>query len=105
MTSADETFVFVTVGNICWVISLKHSCSSGSACSPSLPQLHDTGNIARGKDPPDVIEVSNKNAAICSTGESKGCQQLVALCLSVTAGARDAATATISLEEGVQIHL
>lgn len=37
--------------------------------SPSLPQLHDTGNIPRGEDPPDVVEVSNEDAAICSTGQ------------------------------------
>lgn len=35
-----------------------------------LPQLHDTGNIPRGEDPPDVVEVSNEDAAICSTGQS-----------------------------------
>ncbi len=63
---------------------------------PLLPQLHDTGNIARGEDPPDVVEVSNEDAAICSTGQSQGRQQFVALRLPITAGAGDATATSIS---------
>jgi len=63
---------------------------------PLLPQLHDTGNIPGGEDPPDVVEVSNEDAAICSAGQSQRRQQLVALCLPVTAGAGDAAPTSIS---------
>lgn len=62
----------------------------------ALPQLHDTGNIPRGEDPPDVVEVSNKDAAICTTGQSQGRKQLVALCLTITARAGDAAAPSIS---------
>lgn len=64
--------------------------------SSPLPQLHDTGNIPRGEDPPDVVEVSNKDAAICTTGQSQGRKQLVALCLTITARAGDAAAPSIS---------
>ncbi|MEQ2203554.1 hypothetical protein XENOCAPTIV_000617, partial [Xenoophorus captivus] len=63
---------------------------------PLLPQLHDTANIPRGKDPPDVVEVPDKNAAICSTSKGQRRQQFVALCLSITAGAGDAASTTVS---------
>lgn len=65
---------------------------------PSLPQLHDTGYIPRGKDSPDVIEVSDEDAAVSSTGQSQWGQQLVPLRLPITAGTRDAAATAISCE-------
>lgn len=77
--------------------------SSTAAGAKLLPQLHDTGDVARGEDPPDVVKVSNKDAAICSTGESQRGQQLVPFSLSVAAGAGDAPTATVSFTNMVEV--
>lgn len=63
---------------------------------PLLPELHHTANVPGGEDPPDVVEVPDENAAIRSASEGQRRQQLVALCLAVTAGAGDAASPTIS---------
>lgn len=77
-------------------ICQQQTSSLPPSLPPLLPQLHDTGDIPRGEDPPDVVEVSNEDAAICSAGQSQGRQQLVALCLPITAGAGDAAATSIS---------
>lgn len=61
-----------------------------------LPQLHDTGDIPRGKDPPDVVKVSHENAAISSTSQRQGGQKFVAFCLPVAAGAGNATATAIS---------
>lgn len=80
-----------------WVTGYGLDPWSGRAGSQRpLPQLHDTAHIPRGEDPPDVVEVSHKDAAIGSAGQSQGGQQLVALRLPVTAGAGDAAAAAVS---------
>lgn len=61
-----------------------------------LPQLHDTGDIPRGIDPPDVVKVSHENAAISSTRQRQRGQKFVAFCLPITAGAGNATAAAIS---------
>lgn len=61
-----------------------------------LPQLHDTGDIPRGKDPPDVVKVSHENAAISSTSQRQGGQKFVAFCLPIAAGAGNATATAIS---------
>lgn len=61
-----------------------------------LPQLHDTGDIPGGEDPPDVVKVSHENAAISSTRQRQGGQKFVAFCLPVAAGAGDATATAIS---------
>lgn len=61
-----------------------------------LPQLHNTGNVSRGKDASDVVEVTDKQAAIRSTGEGHWSQQFVAISLAITAGAGDTAPAPIT---------
>lgn len=69
----------------------------------SLPELHHAGNIPGGEDPPDVVEVSNIHTAISSTCQSKGCQQLITLCLPIAAGARDATTTSISYKKMLEL--
>lgn len=61
-----------------------------------LPQLHNTGNVSRGKDASDVVEVTDEQAAIKSTGEGHWSQQFVAISLAITAGAGDTAPAPIT---------
>lgn len=61
-----------------------------------LPQLHNTGNVSRGKDASDVVEVTDKQAAIRSTGQGHWSQQFVAISLAITAGAGDTASAPIT---------
>lgn len=61
-----------------------------------LPQLHDAGDIPRGKDPPDVVKVSHENAAISSASQRQGGQKFVAFCLPITAGAGNATATAIS---------
>lgn len=67
-----------------------------AAAALILPQLHDAGNVPRGKNPPDVVEISHENAAVGSAGQSQGGQKLVAFCLSITAGAGNATATAIS---------
>lgn len=75
MSSLGKTFISVTLGDVFSGLgSNPWSGQSGGGSHsfpppPLLPQLHDTGNIPRGEDPPDVVEVSNEDAAICSTGQ------------------------------------
>lgn len=82
--------------DLCLCIFYWQQQNQPSSLLPLLPQLHDTGHIPRREDPPYVVEVSDEKATICSTGQSQGRQQLVALCLPVTAGAGDAAAAAIT---------
>ena len=65
-----------------------------------IPELHDAGHIARGEDPPDVVEVSNEDAPLGTAGQGQRGQQLVALGLPVTAGAGDAAPAAVACRGG-----
>lgn len=64
--------------------------------APLSPQLHDAGDVPRGEDPPDVVEVSDEDAAVGSAGQRERRQELVALRLPVTAGAGDAAAPAVS---------
>lgn len=75
------------------VYAAEHQPGSPAAL---LPELHDTGHVPRGEDPPDVVKVTHENAAIGSAGQGQRGQELVAFCLSVTAGAGNATTAAIS---------
>lgn len=67
-----------------------------SPLSPSVPQLHHTGDVPRGEDASDVVEVPDEEAPVGATGQRHGGQQLVALRLAVTAGARDAAAPAVT---------
>lgn len=64
--------------------------------APRSPQLHDAGDVPRGEDPPDVVEVPDEDAAVGSAGQRERRQELVALRLPVTAGAGDAAAPAVS---------
>lgn len=63
---------------------------------PRSPQLHDAGDVPRGEDPPDVVEVPDEDAAVGSAGQRERRQELVALRLPVTARAGDAAAPAVS---------
>lgn len=64
--------------------------------SPYIPHLQDVGDISRGEDPSDVIEVSHIEAPIGATGEGHGGQELVAISKTVAAGAGDAPPAPVA---------
>lgn len=38
-----------------------------------IPHLQDVGDISRGEDPSDVVEVSHVETPIRTTGEGHGC--------------------------------
>lgn len=63
---------------------------------PYIPHLQDVGNISRGEDPADVIEVSHIETPIRATGEGHGGQELVAISKTIAAGAGDAPPAPIA---------
>lgn len=65
-----------------------------------LPQLHDTCDIARWVNAPDVVEISDVQTSIDAPCQSHRRQQLVALGLSITAGARDASASPIPHDSG-----
>lgn len=64
--------------------------------SLNIPQLHNTGDVPRWKDPADVVEVSDVEAAVGSTSQSERSEEFVSFSLTVTAGTGDAAAAPIS---------
>lgn len=65
-----------------------------------LPQLHDTCDIAGRVDAPDVVEISHVQTSIDAPGQSHRRQQLVTLCLAVTAGAGDAPAPPVPHDSG-----
>lgn len=64
--------------------------------SPYTPQLQDIGDIPRGEDPSDVVEISHIEAPVRATRESHGGQQLVAIGKAIAAGAGDAPPAPVA---------
>lgn len=65
-----------------------------------LPELHDTRDIARWVDAPDVVEIADVQASIDAPCQSHRRQQLVALGLPITAGARDASAPPVPHDGG-----
>lgn len=64
--------------------------------SPYIPQLQDVGDVPRGEDPSDVVEISHIEAPVGATGEGHGGQELVAISKAIAAGAGDASAAPIA---------
>lgn len=64
--------------------------------SPYIPQLQDVGDVPRGEDPSDVVEVSHIEAPVGATREGHGGQELVAVSKAVAAGAGDASPAPVA---------
>ena len=64
------------------------------------PELHDTCDIARRVDAADVVEISNIETSIDAPCQSHRRQQLVALGLSVAAGAGDASAPAVPHDSG-----
>lgn len=64
--------------------------------SAYIPHLQDVGDISRGEDPTDVIEVSHVKTPIRATGEGNRGQELVAISKTIAAGAGDAPPAPIA---------
>lgn len=93
-----ETLQEVTTRRLSVVMQIRNQPKSRKSRVPSwiLPQLHDAGDIPRGKDPPDVVKVSHENAAISTTSQRQGGQKFVAFCLPITAGAGNATATAIS---------
>lgn len=65
-----------------------------------LPELHDTCDIARRVDASDVVEISDVQTSIDAPRQSHWRQQLVALGLPITAGARDASPPPVPHDGG-----
>lgn len=95
-----ETLQEVTTRRLGALCRYQPKSRKTAAGSSILPQLHDTGDIPRGKDPPDVVKVSHENAAISSTSQRQGGQKFVAFCLPITAGAGNASATAISCNIG-----
>lgn len=64
--------------------------------SPYIPQLQDVGDVPRGEDPADVVEISHIEAPVGATRQGHGGQELVAVSKAVAAGAGDASPAPIA---------
>lgn len=64
--------------------------------SPYIPQLQDVGDIPRGEDPSDVVEVPHIEAPVGAAREGHGGQELVAISKAVAAGAGDASPAPVA---------
>lgn len=64
--------------------------------APYVPQLQDVGDVPRGEDPSDVVEISHVEATVGATRQGHGGQELVAVSKAVTAGAGDASPASIA---------
>lgn len=60
------------------------------------PELHDAGDIPRGVDTSDVVEISHVQTSVDAPRQSHRRQQLVALGLPVTAGTRDASAPPVA---------
>ena len=64
--------------------------------SPYIPHLQDVGDISRGEDSADVVEVSHVETTIRAAGEGHGGQELVAISKTIAAGAGDTSPAPIA---------
>lgn len=64
--------------------------------SPNIPQLQDVGDVPRGEDPSDVVEISHVEAAVGAAREGHGGQELVAVSEAVAAGTGNAPAAPIA---------
>lgn len=64
--------------------------------SPNIPQLQDVGDVPRGEDPSDVVEISHVEAAVGAAREGHGGQELVAIGEAVAAGTGNAPAAPIA---------
>lgn len=64
--------------------------------SAYIPQLQDVGDIPRGEDPSDVVEISHIEAPVRATRQGHRGQELVAVSKAVAAGAGDASPAPIA---------
>lgn len=64
--------------------------------SPYVPQLQDVGDIPRGEDPSDVVEISHIEAPVRATGQGHRGQELVPVSKAVAAGAGDASPASVA---------
>ena len=78
-----------SVVNQCQCASL-HLCVCVCVCVCVLPELQHTGDVARGEDPSNVVEVAYVQAAVRATCQRHRSQQLVAVRQAVTAGAGNA---------------
>lgn len=66
----------------------------------TLPELHDTRDIARWVDASDVVEISDVQTSVDAPSQSHRRQQLVALGLPVAAGTRDASAPPVPHDSG-----
>ena len=86
------------VGNARWAPRDSKGTVLGSVrrTSPYIPQLQDVGDIPRGEDPPDVVEISHVEASVRATCEGHGGQEFIAIGKAIAAGAGDASPAPIA---------
>jgi hypothetical protein len=71
------------------------NCDKGTTLT-YIPQLQDAGDVSRGEDPADVVEVSHIQAPVRATGEGQGGQQLVPISEAVATGAGNTSSASIA---------